>query len=86
MFFHILIIMKIKSFLGGYDKNFCYLIWCNITKHAAIVDPAVKIDEILDFINDNNLILEKILITHTHSDHTFYINDWLKYYPDIYLY
>ena len=78
--------MKIKSFLGGYDKNFSYLIWCKDTRIAAIVDPAVKINPIIDFINENNLILNKILITHTHNDHIFYLNDWIKLYPKINLF
>ena len=78
--------MKIKSFLGGYDKNFCYLIWCKNTRFAAIVDPSVKIDAIADFIGKNNLILNKILITHTHNDHIFYLNDWTELYPKISLY
>ena len=78
--------MKIKSFLGGYDKNFSYLIWCKDTRIAAIVDPAVKINPIIDFIIENNLILNKILITHTHNDHIFYLNDWIKLYPKINLF
>lgn len=78
--------MKIKSFLGGYDKNFSYLIWCKDTRIAAIVDPAVKINPIIDFISENNLILNKILITHTHNDHIFYLNDWIKLYPKINLF
>tara|TARA_Y100001980_G_scaffold46310_2_gene29795 strand:- start:2210 stop:2851 length:642 start_codon:yes stop_codon:yes gene_type:complete len=78
--------MKIKSFLGGYDKNFSYLIWCKDTRIAAIVDPAVKINPIIDFISENNLILNKILITHTHNDHIFYLNDWIKLYPNINLF
>ena len=78
--------MKIKSFLGGYDKNFSYLIWCKETRIAAIVDPAVKINPIIDFISKNNLILNKILITHTHNDHIFYLNDWIKLYPNINLF
>ena len=78
--------MKIKSFLGGYDKNFCYLIWCRNTRFAAVVDPSVKIDAIVDFIGKNNLILNKILITHTHNDHIFYLNDWIELYPKISLY
>ena len=38
--------MQVKSFLGGFDKNFSYLIWCNDTKEAAIIDPAVEIPSI----------------------------------------
>ena len=30
--------MNIESFQGGYDKNFSYLIWCEKTKLAAIIN------------------------------------------------
>ena len=43
--------MKIKTFLGGYDKNLSYLVWCETTGLAGIVDAAVDITEILEFIN-----------------------------------
>ena len=40
--------MKIKSFIGGYDKNISYLIWCESTRRAGIVDASVDISEIID--------------------------------------
>ena len=61
--------MKIKSFLGGYDKNFSYLIWCEKTKHTALIDASVKPNEMIDFIKSEKLILKKIFITHSHLDH-----------------
>jgi len=72
--------IQIKHFIGGYDKNLSYLIWCEKSKKAAIVDPAVKINPIIDFINQNNLELEKILITHSHADHIRYLEDILFRY------
>ena len=42
--------MKIKTFEGGYDKNLCYVIWCTDTKVAAIVDPSVEINPIIELI------------------------------------
>ena len=66
--------MKIKYFIGGYDQNLCYLIWCNISKKAAIIDPAVEITPILEYIESANLIPSKILITHTHHDHISYLD------------
>ena len=78
--------MNIKTFQGGYDKNLCYLYWCNKTKHAALIDASVEINPILEFIEKNNLILSKILITHTHHDHIVYINDWLEQNPLINIY
>ena len=77
----ILDIMLVKSFLGGFDKNFCYLVWCNDTKEAAIIDPAVEISPILEAIESNNLNLRKIIITHTHHDHIQYLQDFKYYFP-----
>ena len=48
--------MKIKSFIGGFDKNISYLIWCESTRRAGIVDAAVDISEIIEFIESKNLI------------------------------
>ena len=75
--------MKIKAFQGGFDKNFSYLIWCTKTKYAAIIDPAVSINPILETINKHNLLLDKILITHTHHDHMFYLDDFKYLFPNI---
>ena len=75
--------MKIKSFEGGFDKNFCYLIWCEKTKHAAIVDPSVNITPTIEYIENSDLILSKILITHTHHDHIFYLDEYIHLFPNI---
>ena len=75
--------MKIKVFQGGFDKNLSYLIWCDKTNIAAIIDPAVEINPIIEYITSHNLILSKILITHTHHDHIAYIHDFINLYPNI---
>ena len=78
--------MKIKSFQGGYDKNFTYLIWCSKTKLAAIIDPSTEINAIIEHIENHDLILSKILITHTHHDHIAYLNDFLDLFNNIIVY
>ena len=78
--------MKVKSFEGGYDKNLCYLIWCEETNIAAIIDPSVEISSIIKFIDDNQLILNKIIITHTHHDHIQYLSEFTYLYPQIDIY
>ena len=78
--------MKVKSFEGGYDKNLCYLIWCQETKLAAIIDPSVNLSSIINFINDNEIILNKIIITHTHHDHIRYLGQFMELYPQIKIY
>ena len=78
--------MKIKSFIGGFDKNFSYLVWCDKTKIAAIIDPAVEPGPMQEYIESNSLILSKILITHTHNDHIAFLNDFLYLFPNLLVY
>ena len=78
--------MKIKTFLGGFDKNFCYLVWCEKTKISAIIDPSTEINPIIEYIENNQLILSKVLITHTHHDHIAYLNDFLDLYSNLTIY
>ena len=75
--------MKIQSFQGGYDKNFTYVVWCPETKLSAIIDPSTEINPISEYIENNDLILSKILITHTHYDHIAYLNDFLDIFQNI---
>jgi len=78
--------MQVKSFIGGFDKNLCYLVWCEETRLTSIIDPSVETLEIFEFIESKNLILEKILITHTHHDHITYLDDFIYKYPLINIY
>ena len=78
--------MQIKSFLGGFDKNLSYLIWCKETRLASLIDPAVEPVSVFEFIESNDLILEKILITHTHDDHLRYLNDFSDKFPLLNIY
>ena len=78
--------MKVKYFIGGYDKNICYLLWCNESKHAAIIDPSVEINPIIEFIDKQDLILDKILITHSHHDHIKFVSDYINYFNLIKVY
>ena len=75
--------MKIKSFQGGFDKNISYLIWCESTRIAAIVDASVNPDKIMEYIEINDLLLEKLLITHTHFDHINFLEDFLFQFPQV---
>jgi hydroxyacylglutathione hydrolase len=61
--------LVIKQIKIGFD-NFSYVIYCSIHKLAAIVDPGFDSTRALQFIGSNKLILEYILITHHHSDHS----------------
>ena len=60
---------KIKTFEVGPMQNLIYLVWDIETNKTAIIDPAWDLIKVHSFIKDNNLILEKILLTHSHHDH-----------------
>jgi len=75
--------MQIKTFQGGYDKNLCYLIFCKLTKRAAIIDPSVESLRIIEYIENQNLILEKIILTHTHYDHLSYLDDFIFHFSNL---
>ena len=67
--------MIVRSFQGGFDKNLSYLIWCDKTKIAAIIDPSVEISPIVEAIQKNNLFINKIFITRSHHDHFSFLDD-----------
>lgn len=52
----------------SFEQN-CTLLWCDATRKAAVVDPGGDIARIRKTIEDRQLILERILITHGHVDH-----------------
>jgi glyoxylase-like metal-dependent hydrolase (beta-lactamase superfamily II) len=52
------------------NDNFSYVIYCPIHKKAAIVDPSFDTTKSIQFITTNDLILEYIILTHYHSDHS----------------
>ena len=49
--------------------NYCCIIYSTETNEALILDPAEP-NPILDYLNTKNLLLQGILVTHHHSDHT----------------
>tara|TARA_B100000900_G_scaffold229662_1_gene195047 strand:- start:1063 stop:1758 length:696 start_codon:yes stop_codon:yes gene_type:complete len=72
--------LSIKTFDVGPMSNIIYLIWDRKTKEAALVDPAWDLKDVFRFIKSNNLILKKILLTHSHHDHVNSIDLLLERY------
>lgn len=57
----------IKLVVGLLQEN-CFILYDN-NKNAFIVDPGGSSDMIIDTIEDNNLNIKFILLTHGHADH-----------------
>jgi glyoxylase-like metal-dependent hydrolase (beta-lactamase superfamily II) len=53
----------------GPMQNFVYLIGDPETRECVVVDPAWKIDAILDQVAADGMQLGGVLVTHTHQDH-----------------
>lgn len=75
--------LKIETFEGGFDRNFDYLIYCPLTSRAALVDAGTPPHPIRHSIYSRELVLEKMLLTHTHSDHVANLTEWVNQYPGI---
>ncbi len=51
-----------------FEQN-CSLLWCDVTRKAAVVDPGGDVDRILAAAQELGLTVEKIVLTHGHIDH-----------------
>lgn len=49
--------------------NFSYIVFCEKSKKALVIDPSYNISKTVDFIDKNALDLKYIILTHYHSDH-----------------
>ena len=53
----------------GPMQNFIYLIGCEKTREAAVVDPAWDVQAILTIARNHQFQIKTILLTHCHIDH-----------------
>jgi glyoxylase-like metal-dependent hydrolase (beta-lactamase superfamily II) len=62
--------MIIRQIEIGQLDNFCYLVGCERTRKALVIDPGADIDLIMAEAEKDRLAIETIVNTHGHSDHT----------------
>lgn len=62
--------MIINQIKVGHMKVFSYLVGCEKTRKAVVIDPGGNIKEIIKKAKDNDLKIEYIFNTHYHADHT----------------
>ena len=46
-----------------------YVVGCDTTRDAIVIDPGDEVDELLGFIAREHLKVRAILLTHAHVDH-----------------
>jgi glyoxylase-like metal-dependent hydrolase (beta-lactamase superfamily II) len=62
--------MIIKQLDIGYMDNFCYVVGCEKTRKALVIDPGHDVDRIVSAAEKQGLEIETIVNTHAHGDHT----------------
>jgi glyoxylase-like metal-dependent hydrolase (beta-lactamase superfamily II) len=62
--------MIVKQLPMGYLDNFSYIIGCEKTGKAMVIDPAPPADRIIAAAREKGLTIEMIVNTHGHGDHT----------------
>ncbi|MBW1749515.1 MAG: MBL fold metallo-hydrolase, partial [Deltaproteobacteria bacterium] len=61
--------MKIQQLTVGVMGVCCYIVSCEKTNKAAIIDPGGDEEKIMDACNRDNLEVIYIIATHWHPDH-----------------
>jgi hydroxyacylglutathione hydrolase len=61
--------LQIQTFILGPIENNTYLISDPATSQAVLIDPATPSRKVMDYLQEHNLNLNAIWITHAHFDH-----------------
>lgn len=64
--------MKLKKIVVGQEETNCYVLYEE--GHAILVDPGDEGKRIKHFLSKNELVVDKILLTHAHCDHSMAID------------
>jgi len=73
--------MIIETFITTPFQQNTRILACEETREAVCVDIGDSADEIANFINENNLELQAITLTHAHLDHIGGVSDLHKLFP-----
>lgn len=61
--------MKLIRIQAGIYAVNCYIIYSEDINEGIIVDPGGDVDDILDYVRENNLNIKYLVLTHGHADH-----------------
>jgi hydroxyacylglutathione hydrolase len=74
----------IKKFLLGKIENNCFLI--EINEKIILIDAPMDSEFIVEYLDDNNLELDYLFLTHTHYDHILGLDLFYNKYPNLKIY
>ena len=62
--------MKLMQLCVGMVRTNCYIVYDEATREAAVIDPGENAKSILHAVNEEQLNVRYVLLTHAHFDHT----------------
>lgn len=75
--------LKVERFVNELMTSNCYIVYDNDTKRCIVIDPASeKSEREINYINDNGIKLDYIILTHEHTDHTWGVNALKQNFPE----
>lgn len=75
--------MFIKRFVNTIFNSNTYLLYKSKEKKAWVIDPGSSTNQLINWLENNDKYLGGILLTHTHFDHIYGLNDLQEKYPDV---
>lgn len=73
--------MEVKTYISGPLSVNCYLVIDEETKIGVIVDPGGENRKLIQYIAENKISIQAILLTHGHPDHLCGLDFVRKEYP-----
>ncbi|MDQ3042138.1 MAG: MBL fold metallo-hydrolase [Acidobacteriota bacterium] len=73
--------MIIKTFITTPFEQNTRVLACKQTHRAVCIDPGDSAEQIAAYINENNLNLQAITLTHAHLDHIGGVSDLHNFFP-----
>jgi hydroxyacylglutathione hydrolase len=74
----------IKKFLLGSIENNCFLI--EVNNKVILIDAPMGSETIISYLEDNNLNLDYLFLTHTHYDHILGLDLFYDKFPNLKIY
>lgn len=78
--------MKVERFVNDLFTSNTYLLHNNKKKGVWVIDPGSSFNELIEWVERNGKILSGILLTHTHFDHIYGLNDLQQKSPGVIVY
>ena len=75
--------LQVQRFINELMTSNCYVVYDEDTKRCLVIDPASeKSLREIQFIEEKELVLDYIILTHEHTDHNWGVNSLREHFPE----